>query len=187
MGLIGAIGRLLNFNRSENNGTNFSQAVVDRGAGVSSTVEYFQPVGDDSHPLPGDYVILIPVRRQGGYSAVSYIDPKNEQVAAAGEKRIYARNAAGDAVCIVWLKNDGSVHITNENGSFVMQANGDVVINGVIIKANGDIDAPGRIDADGNIETPNIVKGFNVISTETNNTLGAHVHPSNGSPPIPGT
>jgi hypothetical protein len=100
---------------------------------------------------------------------LGFTDTKNAGVAERGEKRLYSRDASGAPVAAVWLKSDGSILITNSSGSFLMAASGDVIINGVTIKANGDIDAPGLIEA----PTIEAATSLKVLSKE----LNAHVHP----------
>jgi hypothetical protein len=140
-----------------------SDVVVDRGGGDSRTAQHFGAPGDDSHPLPGDFVATTGQAGTGRDSAVGYIDPLNTQTAQPGDKRIYARDAAtGEQVGEVWLKSDGTATIVNDNGtftlaptgsitgsnangSFVLQAGGAFVVNGVTIAANGAVDIPSSL------------------------------------------
>lgn len=169
MGLnTGMIAKLLNFRRTESNGAKVSLVEVNTGGGAIKTTEHFAAVGDDSHPLRDDYCVTVAVRREGGFVTVGYIDPKNEQKAAAGDKRIYARNASGTQVCEVWLHNDGRVELVNANGFLRLNANGDVVIGAVTIKQNGEITTSGDITTTGTV-TGDVVKDGTVV-------LGTHTH-----------
>ena len=109
----------------------------DRGSGDNVTAQHFSAPGDDSLPLKGDYSALSQATGTGRQTSVGYRDGKLEGKAAPGEKRIYARSGPGEMSCEVWLKSTGEVIITNTVGTFVMQPTGDVVINGIILKADG--------------------------------------------------
>lgn len=157
------ITKLLTFIRSTRNNAKISDVKVDAGGGNTKTAEHFAPPGDDSHPLPGDYALLSSVSGNGKYASSGYVDPLNEPKAMHGDKRIYARDPeTGTTIVDVWLKNDGSAITENENGkselsadgslkgsnasgSFELQASGDFVVNGVTIKANGDVIIPNSL------------------------------------------
>ena len=136
---MGLRARLLSFARVIRNSANISDVKVDTGGGVNVTAEHFASAGDDSFPLTTDYAYVSPVPTSGGFVVVGYIDPKSEPKAQAGDKRIYARKSDGALAVEVWLKNDGSVVIANDNGSFEMEAGGDVIINGAKITTDGDV------------------------------------------------
>ena len=123
------------------------------------------------------------VRGAGREAITGYVDPNNESKAAAGEKRIYARDENGVEVAEIWLKNtgeatisngngsttlrpdggsaittpastfdaaaDGSIKGDNGNGSFELAVNGDFLVNGVTIKANGDVIFPNSLVLNG--------------------------------------
>ena len=183
---MGRVGKLMAFVRAVVGETNVSDVTVDRGGEDSRTLQHFSPPGDDSFPLPGDYVATVDQAGTGRDSAVGYIDPKNQQKATAGDKRIYARDPeTGDEVVEVWLKSngtttvandngsftlapDGSVTGTNANGSFSLQAGGDFVVNGVIIAVDGTITTPTALN------TPSVVAN--------GKELAGHNHPA-GTPP----
>lgn len=84
---------------------------VDAGAGDITSAELFQPPGEDSLPMAGDTALLQESAGSGVKAVVGFDDPANEGQAAAGEKRIYSRTAAGALAADIWLKADGSVHI----------------------------------------------------------------------------
>lgn len=58
---------------------------------------------------------------------------------------IRIRNKSGNQ--FAWLKNDGSITIENSKGHIKMGEDGTVIINGVVIKPNGDISSPNGITA----------------------------------------
>lgn len=154
--MFSKIATLLSFVRVVRNDAKINDITVDVGGGVNHTAEHFAPAGDDSFPLTSDYVVVTDIPQRNSKAAIGYLDPINEPKTAEGEKRIYARDVDGVPVNEVWLKNDGSVLVANENGSvllnpdgsilasngsgsFELQAGGDAVINGVTINTSGEI------------------------------------------------
>ena len=112
------------------NGARVSDVIVDPGGGNNITGEHFSSAGDDTFPLTTDYAFAANNQRKGGSSIVGYIDPINIPKALSGEKRIYARDSNGDAICEIWLKADGSILISNDNGNAELKADGKFFING---------------------------------------------------------
>lgn len=104
---------------------------VSRGNEHNATARHFSSPGEDSHPLPGDYCALSSAAGTGRQTAVGYLDKINPPKSAPGEKRIYARDADGNVVCELWLKNIGEINISS------IASGADVVINGVRIPADG--------------------------------------------------
>lgn len=190
---MGFIVKVLSFTRSLRNGANVSDTKADKGGGENITADHFSPIGDDSNPLPGDDAAIVHTEGEGRGAVVAYLDPKVEQKAEAGEKRIYARDENGDQIAEIWLKNtgeitavnnacsvtilpDGSIKGDNGSGSFELQVGGDFVVNGVTIDTSGNISTAGSVSAD------------SVTSTGQNVTLGTHTHSSGSVPaPDPGT
>lgn len=181
---MGLIGKIIAFSRRvKPNGIKFSEVKADVGGGDIRTAEHYAPIGDDSVPLLTDKAIGIEIPRTGGIAVIGYLNPINDPVSQAGEKRIYAREATnGTIVCEIYLKSDGSVKSLNSNGSFELKADG--TIEG--INNNGDfkLQAGGdfivnkvTIDTSGNITTPSDVTAGTI-------SLKTHVHPA-GTPPGP--
>ncbi len=153
---MGRIAKLLSFVRTLRNGANLSDVEANPGGSPNITGSHFADPGDDSNPLPGDYVALITDLGTGRENIVGYLDIKNLQKSAAGDKRIYSRDASGAQISEVWLKNDGTIlsqnsavscqldpsgtaTIQNAAGSITLQADGEVNINGARITTDGDI------------------------------------------------
>lgn len=136
---MGRISQILSFVRTTRRSVNVSDVTCDSGGGDNKTAEHFAPVGDDSHPLIGDYVATTTAAGTGRKTALGYFDPKLEPKSDPGEKRIYARDSGGAEVCEVWLKNTGAVSISNANGFILLQADGNVNINGAIIDTGGNV------------------------------------------------
>ena len=189
---MGRIAVLLSFVRSLAGEAKVSDVKVDPGGGANITAQHFSPAGDDAHPLPDDYAATVPVQRTGSEVAVGYIDPKNEQKAQPGDKRIYARDPEdGSTVVEVWLKNDGtalvanaeasvevkpdgSIKGSNSAGSFELQAGGNFVVNGVTIDTSGNVTSPATI-------TGTTVAGTTSL-TAAGKEMAGHVHLA-GTPP----
>lgn len=138
---MGRIAKILSFLRVTRNTAKISDVKVDSGGGANITAEHFAPVGDDSYPLKTDYALTIGTRRSGGEAVVGYSDPLNTPKAAEGDKRIYARDPSdGSVVAEMWLKNDGSIVMTNEAGDNIINPDGSVdFANGATIDKDGDV------------------------------------------------
>lgn len=182
---MGRIGRLLSFARRSRFGTNYSDAKGDMGGGDNNTPQHFGAPGDDAHPLPSDLFVMVPLTGTGRGAAVGYLDPKAVQSAGPGERRVYARDAAGQEVAQVWLQSDGSVVLSNANGGIVLGANGTVSINGVEIDPAGNISAPNNMDLAGALTAASVTADQIEALTSLIAALSqlvAHVHPA-GDPP----
>jgi len=152
----------------------------DAGAGPI-TAELLQPSGDDSLPLPGDFVALVEGPGQGTQLAVATCDGKNTGTSAAGERRLYARkNADGTIVSDLWLKGDGTIAIrglVNGGSATLDPSDGSWNLNGVKIDKQGNLTAPGEITA-------------KAATPATAVKLSTHLHPTGTGPsgsPQPGT
>lgn len=131
---MGLIARVLAFAL---NSRDVPQVRVDPGAGANFTADY---VGDDIHPLPDDYAILVDVTGSGRAVAVGFHDSVNPPAAARGERILRGRNSStGASVVSIWLKNNGSVVIANSSGNITLKTNGEVDINGATITTAGDV------------------------------------------------
>ncbi len=213
---MGLVAKLLSFARVTRNDANVSDVKADPGGGPNVTAEHFAAPGDDAHPLPGDYPYLAPTQQRGRFAAVGYVDPKNEQKAQPGERRLYARDAeTGEAVFEIWIKADGSGTLSNANGSVTLDPDGGssivspsgaftVAADGYIGGANESgsfellaggnfvvngvtIDTSGNISGANTIEASSTIKGAGITDTANNVTLGTHIHEASGSPTTPPT
>lgn len=170
-----AVAEVLSVTRTEVDGVHVTDIKADPGGGDNITAQHFATAGDDSHPLPGDSVVMVPEGGSGTEVAVGYLDPKNEPEAQAGERRLYSRDEDGAIQAVIWLKNDGSILIDNGSGTVELAAGGDVTINGVTIDTSGNISAPGEVTAMADAAPVN---------------LSTHQHPTAmgpSGPPTPGT
>ena len=109
-------------------GVHMVDVQVDAGAGDITSAELFQPPGEDSLPMAGDTALLQESAGSGVKAVVGFDDPTNEGQAAAGEKRVYSRQADGTPAVEYWLK-----------------ANGDAVIKGYVASGQLLIDWPGTV------------------------------------------
>jgi hypothetical protein len=160
---------VVSFERSDEEGAKVALLKVDTG-GDTITVYHHGDIGDDSQPLPNDTVVL----DEAEENVVSYADTVNAGKAGPGDKRIYARKADGSMAVELWLKANGSTLLANENGRWELAANGDVTINGVVIKADGSVTTPKTIEASGEITA----KAGGTESV----TMTGHVHPTGVGP-----
>jgi hypothetical protein len=119
---------VLSFARETRDGIKVSTVKGNPGAGANLTFDNYATPGDDSIPLPGDDLCAVNGPKTGTYKAVGYLDPQNEQKSSPGEARKYGRDSSGVEVSNVWLKNDGSVTLSNDEGSAVLQADGSFII-----------------------------------------------------------
>lgn len=209
---MGRIAKLLSFLRVTRNEAKISDVKVDPGGGPNVTAEHFAAAGDDSHPLPGDYVALNTDSGSGRESAIGYLDPLNEPKAQPGDKRIYARGEDGVVIVEIWLKNTGEATILNENGSVTLRPDGgaitttpestfDAKADGSIKGANGngsfELAAGGdflvngvTIDTSGNITSPATITGVNVAGSTSvkaaGKELAGHDHAITSGSSAPG-
>lgn len=108
---------------------------ADRGASDINQMHHLQPLGDDSKPLPQDDGWTDRTSENGNDIYFGAFDEENK-IAEAGEKRIYARNATGEAVGHVWIKKDGTIIIANDSYSKVIKPDGSwVETNGAYSKS----------------------------------------------------
>lgn len=184
---MGLIALLKSFTLTERNGAKVADAKVDLGGGAMATAESYTSAGDDSQPLPGDYVITMGIMREGKRVAVGYLDIASAQKAGPGEKRAYSRDSGGSEKAELWLKSDGTAVLSNENGQVELAADGGILAeNGGVsleLAADGTIDAHNQvgslvlqpagncvinnviIDPSGNITTPGAVTGSTLAAT----------------------
>ena len=144
---MGLIAFLLSFTRNEKD----TRVKVSPAANYNLTPLHYDSPGEDSMPLEGDSAALVDIdsQRTGTFISVGYIDPKNKKTTQAGGKRMYSRDPdTGLQVAEIWIKNDGTILFSNDNGSVELEANGTIILNeSVTIDTNGNIITPGKITA----------------------------------------
>jgi hypothetical protein len=135
------IGQVLAFVRKLVDGAHVSDVRMDPGGDDVLTAQHFAPPGDDSHPLPDDFMVTVPGSESGTEAVVGYADVRNAPEAGPGEVRRYARDpSSGVPVAVIWLRNNGDINITSLNGR-------NVTINGVVFDVGGNVSAPGELTA----------------------------------------
>lgn len=184
MGLIATIKQVLRQQRT----VPVDDIEADIGGGDLVTSENFAPIGEDAVPLPGDQVFTVPRSGQGRDVAVGFIDPKAEQLAQGGERRLYSRDGAGAKVAQIWLKQDGSITLSNDNGSFTLNANGSMrgESGGAFfeLENGGDFIAnDARMTSDGDVVTSDGISLRQHVHTQGNDSAGDTQVPTN--PPTP--
>lgn len=210
MGVSGYISILLSFARRVRNGVTVGEVKADPAAGINLTLDHYAPPGDDSQPLPGDYVHASATRQSGRYSAVGYLDPSNPPISDVGEKRIYSRDASGQVVAEIWLKNDGTILINNYTvvctltpdggfktqnsaaefsvdaaGSILLQNAGgsiNLLADGVINLNGVVIDQAGNITTPTSVAAPSLIAGGKEMSNHTHNILSGSSFPGPTGP-----
>lgn len=150
---------MLSFVRNPRNGANQSDVKLDTGGGDVLTATHAQGSGDDAFPLPGDYPISVQIDRSGGLVVVGFVEPDAAQLAEAGERRLYARDAGRAEVVQVWLKADGTLLCSNASGSYALRPDGSQRLE------NGagyiELQAGGTVE----VNTATIDPGGNIIAT----------------------
>lgn len=179
--MTGWLSKVLSSARVTVRGQRATDIKTDPG-GALRTARQFQPSGDDSLPLQGDYACEVSVNGAGRSVAVGYQD-NVAPVAGAGEKRIYSRSGAGALVAEIYLQNDGSILIQKAGGP-------SVTLSGAsLVKIAGDLEVTGTIDAEGNITSGGEVADLTGNITTVRTQYNAHNHgalPSN-PPTVPMT
>lgn len=104
---MGVIGEVLEFTHTDEG----AFVKCDIG-GEFITAEHYGPPGDDSYPLPGDFVAISASVGEGNYQVDGYWDPKNPGSSGLGERKLYSRDADGNVVGYVLLKNDGTTELS---------------------------------------------------------------------------
>lgn len=177
---MGLVGNILSFVGIEVEDIKISEVKLDPDGGSIITATHFSTPGEDSTPLTTDSVVVVDIQGSGKKAAVGYVDPKNSKKSTAGEKRIYGRDPdTGSEVNEVWLKEDGSVIISNSNGSFELKIDGS--IKGINGSGSFELEAAGDFVVNG----AKITAAGDVVSA-TGKSLSTHTHPINSGSSAPG-
>lgn len=111
---MGALGKVLQAIKETKRDVTVRVIKATMRAGENVLAELFAPAGDDSPPLPGDMGFFADNSQTGGRSCLGAIDQVNEPLAAPGERRLYARDANGAPVVVIWLKADGTLELNGD-------------------------------------------------------------------------
>lgn len=172
----GVIGKLLSFARAPRNGAKQSDVKLDLGGKDILSATHAQGSGDDAYPLPGDYPVSVWIERSGGLVTVGFVEPDATQAAQPGDRRMYSRTAQRAEAAQVWIKNDGTVLVSNPSGSYELRPDGSHMLlnaNGSYeLRADGshrsqnaagyyELQAGGTVD----VNTATIDPGGNIVAT----------------------
>lgn len=200
---MGFLARLLSFDHIERDGVQSTDAKVDMGGAVVGTMQHLSAPGDDSAPLVGDYVASVSVSHTGGGVAVGYCDPAFAPMAEPGDKRIYSRDAdSGEMAAQLWLHADKAIAANNENGSALIDPDGNISFSNeygaislssdgkisigndsgsIELNADGSVNINGAtIDAAGAITAPTMTAETSLKAAGLE--LAGHIHAA-GEPP----
>lgn len=126
---MGSITRILEIVENTDEGENILDLKVDIGGNDVILAPMMSSPGDDSKPLPEDYAACVSHLGGSNNTAVAYGDSNNKSAVENGEKRIYARNALGEIVAYIHLKNDGTISIWNDKAQASINADGELNYN----------------------------------------------------------
>ncbi len=155
MGLL--IGRVTAVSRSQVGTVPVYTVRVKVGGPEEVTGDLVQSSALELPPAIGDIAVLSPVPGSGRYVVQATGDPDAELTADQSEARLTVRSGAA-----VYLRDDGSIRLSNGAGSITLTAEGDVEVSGTLEAAS-------------------------VRDTTLDVTLGTHLHPDSGGPPNGGT
>lgn len=141
---MGRIGKVIKsyIDKLSGSSTNAQVASVEEFAGDQRTVQVFGPCNEDFAPPENCKTVNIPLGRGRGFLvSVAYHNQQIAPVAIHGERRIYSTNQAGDAVMAeIFLKQDGTILVQNDNGNIELQPSGLVKANDAKILTDGDVE-----------------------------------------------
>jgi hypothetical protein len=100
----------------------------DPGGGAIMQGLLFSDSGVDAPPMAEDSQYSADTQAKGRTATLGFIDTKNASTAAPGERRTYARSAAGVPTVTQHLQRDGTASLTNDAGSITLGADGSSVL-----------------------------------------------------------
>ena len=129
---MGRIGRVIKsyIDKLSGSSTDAQFASVEEFANDQRTVQIFGPCNEDFAPPENCKTINIPLGRGRGFLvSAAYHNQQIVPVAVHGERRLYSTNQAGDTVMTeVFLKQDGTILIKNDNASVTIAPDGAIDI-----------------------------------------------------------
>lgn len=111
-----------------------SSSVIEKGYRILKVLEFgpktadeCAPFGDDSNPLKGMSAVFAETSVEGEPVIIGYLN--ENQLAAAGEKRIYSLKEDGSVSSFIWLNNDGKIQLNGNTDNAVRYAKLEEAIN----------------------------------------------------------
>lgn len=101
---MGQQGEVKGFERRTEQGSANDYVKVDTGGGDTDEAQHFNPPGEDSPPIDGDFAML-EEHEDGTKQVVGYHDTKSEQKSARGEKRFYSRTEQGQKIAEMYMSH----------------------------------------------------------------------------------
>lgn len=142
---MGVLATIVN---SETGDFNEIVQTVESHYGENKYCDQFSPSGDDAPPLKEDLVVLVDIEGTGNMASVGVFT--KSQGAKPGEKIIYSRDANGNVVAKIHLKNDGSVDFEGKGDSTLnVSGNLKLVVKGnanLTVEGNTTLKAKGKLD-----------------------------------------
>jgi hypothetical protein len=155
---------VLSVERVSDEGGHGVDVKCDPNGGDFITAHHYADPGEDSLPLPGDSIGLS-ASSDSEEHGVSYADTRNAGITVPGEKRIYARDNAGNVVGSLYLRGDGTAELACAS---------------LVIK--GDVRIEGKLDTTGEVTAKAGSPQAVALTTHTHLTPIAPTQP-----PTPGT
>lgn len=156
MGRIGTVNKVTSVTDGDESTVDIT---FDPGGGDDTVGTLFRPPGDDSRPLPGDFVASSSHPGGEGQAVVGFADYVNASVAKDGEVRRYSRDSEGAVKAELHLKADGELVLKNGAVELTLGASGDVSISvpsGSLSLSVGaaafEIDQTGKVTINGALE-----------------------------------
>lgn len=146
----------------------FKSALLHAGSRILTLLQYgtygartaveCMPWGEDSQPLPGATALLAETGADGDAFVLGY--KNKQQLASAGEKRLYSLKSDGTLSFYAWLKNDGTMVLGGDDYHLVRYeplntglTNQDTAINTELAKIATAIGSLGGVYTPGTIST----------------------------------
>ena len=165
---MGRIGKVIKsfIDKLSGSGTNAQFLSIEEFAGDQRTAQIFGPCNEDFAPPEDCKAIEFKLGRGRGYLvSVAYHNQSILPQAIHGEKRLFSTNQAGNTVkAEVFLKQDGTILIENDNGYFEMKPSGEIEINGATITTSGNFVTAAGISLDDHLHSD--------VTTGSSNTGG---------------
>jgi len=110
---MGRLAKVLEYFEEEFDGATIGRVKCDLGGERPVTADHYSALGEEEHPLPGDFAFLVEDDGTGRWVAIRFFDPKWTRRAQPGEIVRYSRDASGAPKAIWHLKADGTIDLNS--------------------------------------------------------------------------